>query len=182
MSKKTSQLIREVARLFAIYKLEDWSPVLSQLKIGSPVHREIAEVAEEIIASTAAKKVKIRGRKSKPIASSKAKEAKQEAPLFISAERSSLLTPLRDALLSRKILRNAASLREASDRIGLKRNLPAGREAAVELMIRYLDEVPVEQLPEKLKYLNSFAMPAKADLSSDYQRWFNVITRDKEGD
>lgn len=176
MSKKTSLLVRDIARLFVKYRIEEWSPILEQLRVGSVIQKEISEAVELLVLET--KKAKV-VRKPRPKRKAVPKKALSE-PYVFSPKRKHALEPLRSALLQKTLLPTVENMREAYRRLGLKARTPSDRAAAVEGLLQFLDSLPESRWRESVALMNEPGLSLQADPKEDYRRWFDVITRDAD--
>lgn len=176
MSKKTTLLIREIARLFVEYKLDDWTIILDHLKSGGIMQHEIATAIESLIFEATVSKKKA-GRKSSVLqrrSASKIRKLEHE----VSPERLDVLGPVKLAMTKKQMLPTMRNVREVYHQLGIKAAVPADRSRAIEDIIKHLDAVPEDRFEEALAIVTAPGLSSGANLGDDYRRWFEVITKE----
>ena len=178
MSKKTSLLIRDIARLFVEYRLEDWVSVLGQLRSGNVMQNEIAAAIDILILRAEESRKKVS--KNRRSASGKRRSSRAVINLGqnISEERREILEPVRTAMIQKLLLPTMKSMRDIYHRLGIKRNVPANRAVAVDEVIRHLDGLSSSLLASSLEMVTDPDLSGAANLRDDYRRWFEVITKE----
>lgn len=164
---RSDQLIRDIAALIAKYKPSDWLPVISELQKGSDVQARIATALEDLLNKSNVSRSK-KPRKKAVV------HKKFDFPA-INIERKQILEPLRSALLNRRFLSSAKSLREACYHLGMKTVIPSNRSDAVQSLISFLDQLDEASFgPSVLKVID-FMPSDNLEFEKEYRRWFNMI-------
>jgi hypothetical protein len=177
MRRKTQLLIREIARLFVDYRIDDWLPLLSELKRGGSTQKDIATAIEEIFASVPATRKSASDAK-RPKQGSRRQTRQAIKRVEVSEGNRSVLEPLRDSLIGKEIAPSAPALQDVYVRVGIKGRMPSARGAAIENLIGHLDQLSQEQLAASLDAIRDLRLPKRGSAEEDYKRWFAIITND----
>lgn len=166
---KTNQLVREIAVLFTKYGLNDWIPIISELRLGSPIQNSIAEAIEEL----AVKSPKPTSRNRKP---AKRKPITKKQTKF-SLAHEAILESLQEALVGRRMLTTASSIKEAFYNLGIKTPTSNNRLESISILLIYLDSLTGERFESAVKEVYKISSAKGTKLGSEYERWFDVITK-----
>jgi hypothetical protein len=165
MRRGTETLIRDLAALFVKYRPADWVPLVEELERGSPAQRKIAEAIDELATRSAAARASSKGRSVRP--------ARKKKPQTASLSFSPDVLHLRTMLLDRKVAPGMGSIRNLARAVGLKEELPTGREAAVDRLLVALNDQPEKS--SKLREWVSLSRVGNVNHEENYMRWFSLI-------
>lgn len=167
MSSRTAALVRDIAALFAKYRLDDWKPVIDELEAGG--RASIATAIRLLAEESPARKTPRRTKATKP------RRPARPPELAFRPDRSEVLTRLQSELVSKELLRSIGHLRLAFAAVGLKESSPARREDMVRALLTHLNTVPDDRFEPALRAVASEA--EKVAPGTDYERWFELIGR-----
>ena len=155
-------LVRDLAKLFVKYNLQDWRVILDALSHGGP---ELGLLRENIEALAKSGKVRAR-RRASPRTNAALKALEGEDP-----QRHKILTAIYEKLKSKEILSTMPEIREYCSKVGIKDKISGGREAAIKLIIIHLSLAELDKIEDIFSYQ---AKPDR-DLLDEYRNWFDMI-------
>lgn len=166
--EKTAALVRDLARLFVKYDLNDWRPIIDALRGATAEYQPLATAITEFCAQPRpARRTQSKANaKKRSDADDLLAELKQSDP-----RRAEVLKSLYNRLALKQIAPTVAELEELCTQIGIPDRLPRRREDVVVAVLRYLaslsDDVflsTLAQIPEKYR-----------NLQDEYRRWFHIM-------
>ena len=164
MNEAHEALIRDIARLFLKYGLEEWKAVILLLQRGGPDHALIAKAIVDLQA-----KVTQRPTRAKPTRSDK------RAAFELPPDRAEVLGELAQAMEKRELLPSAASFREIFVRAGGKGILPKKRDAAIRMLVEHLAALPNDAYSLAMREIAVSKGVSGGDMRREYSRWFSLI-------
>lgn len=159
---KQHELVRDLAKLFVKYDMNDWRVVIDILRKGGPEYETLIRAIEELSTKRgAARKAAQRPRTDRLL-----EELAESNP-----RRAELLKGLMEKLESKALAPRLADLRELCLGLGIKETLPKRREDAIAFVLKQFAEMPDDALYRALEQI-----PARdRDLQDEYNRWFRMI-------
>jgi len=160
-------LVRDLARLFVKYDLEDWQFVLNALRQGGPDLEMMQKAVDDL--TTRGKRPKAAGARQDGVKEVLAEVEKQDA------EKAAILKELHELVRKKEVAPRLADIRDFCVTAGIKANPPKRRDEAVVFLIREL--ALVEDKPTLKELLRK--LPVKdRNLNDEYRGWFRMIYPD----
>ena len=164
-------LIRDLARLFVKYDLEDWQFILNTLREGGPELALLQDAVEDLVA---------RGSRPRPF-----KDSHESVRAVFSdlekkdAEKADILKQLYDLMKKKDTAPRLADIRNFCVAAGIKASPPKRRDDAIVFLIKELARVEDKAF---LAHLLRQLPVRDRDLHDEYRGWFRMIYPDSDKD
>jgi len=159
---KNEALVRDVARLFLKYDLEDWRSFLGMLRESGPDYDLICGAIEEIASK--------RGKQSREV-KTKTSSAANRLPKDIDDTRALLLSKVQNEISSKSDQWSLGELRNVYLRSGGKDPLPAKKRDAIRAFILRLARLPNDVFSKSVQGI----LDRNTNLQEEYSKWFQMI-------
>lgn len=154
-------LVRDIAKLFLKYQLEDWEFLADLLRRGGPDYADIASALVEIKQRT-------------PGARPKRGTATLRFDADVDSNRAELLRKIYKDLSPASAGPKQSDIHDLYIRAGGKKKQIHGREAALQMFLMQISKLPDDMFKSALQSLSE----KRRNLRDEYNKWFSIIYDD----
>ena len=161
--KRRPSLVAEIARLLVEYPEKEWRVLVDNLRDHSLIN-DIASAIEDLISMTVKSTGKKNTVRNRPRESVIARVAREDTA------KADILSSVQSRLANKDNVVPLAYIREFASSLGMKEELPARREQAVNQIIEYLSSKTTDEIEAALLTV----LPMQ-DQGQEFERWVDLI-------